>query len=482
MSQQTGSKSSFYLNLINIFNLQIQDDPQRLKRVLVVSGVFFLSVLIGLFFPLEYLPIPIVLMVAVVVIIVYLRYPPLGLLALLFAAMLIRFEIGTGTGTSINFVVMLIPVLLGVWFADTVVRKRKISFVLSRPIWPLLALAIVSLLAFGIGQLPWFVFARAAPFRSQIAGLATFLLSVGAFFLISNLITEIRWLKRLTWMFLLIAPVYLLAVAVPAAGGVLFEIIPRGAGGSLFYVWLVAIAFSQVLLNRELSKFWRMMLIGLLVITLFVTFVILFDWKSGWVPAMVAVGVIIFIRYPRLGILLALISLIFLRDIPAQIIATDEYSYTTRIIAWEIIWDEIVKVNPLLGLGPANYYFYTPMFPILGYSVEFNSHNNYVDIVAQIGLLGLACLLWFAAELGVLGLGLLKRPMDGFSKAYVFGVLGGLAGTLAAGMLGDWVIPFVYNIGVRGLHTSVIGWIFLGGLIVIERIYSAPRSQLQEVS
>jgi O-antigen ligase len=197
---------------------------------------------------------------------------------------------------------------------------------------------------------------------------------------------------------------------------------------------------------------------------------------------MVAVGVIIFIRYPRLGILLALISLIFLRDIPAQIIATDEYSYTTRIIAWEIIWDEIVKVNPLLGLGPANYYFYTPMFPILGYSVEFNSHNNYVDIVAQIGLLGLACLLWFAAELGVLGLGLLKRPMDGFSKAYVFGVLGGLAGTLAAGMLGDWVIPFVYNIGVRGLHTSVIGWIFLGGLIVIERIYSAPRSQLQEVS
>ncbi len=34
---------------------------------------------------------------------------------------------------------------------------------------------------------------------------------------------------------------------------------------------------------------------------------------------------------------------------------------------------------------------------------EFNSHNNYVDIVAQIGLLGLAAFLWFFWEAGKLG-------------------------------------------------------------------------------
>lgn len=482
MSQQANSKGPASINWVNQFASPILRDPQRYKRVVVVSGVIALSVIIGIFIPLEYLPLPILLIGATGVIIVYLRFPSLGLLALLFAAMYIPIEVGTGTGTGINFVVFLIPLLLGVWFADTVVRKRRISFQFSRPIWPLIALSVVSLLAFGIGQLPWFVFARGAPLKSQFAGLAIFLLSVGAFIMVSNLITEIRWLKRLTWLFLLLAPLYLLAIAIPSAGDILLQIIPRGGGGSLFYVWLVAITFSQLLINRELSRFWRILLFGLLIATFYVTFVVLFDWKSGWVPAMIVVGVIIFLRYPRLGLLLAFVSLIFLRDIPAQIIATDEYSYTTRIIAWEILWEEIVRVNPLLGLGPANYYYYTPLFPILGYNVEFNSHNNYVDIVAQIGLLGLACVLWFAAELGLLGLGLMKKPMDSFSKAYVIGVMGGLVGTLAAGMLGDWVIPFVYNIGVRGLHTSVIGWIFMGGLIVIEKYYSTPDAKIQKTS
>jgi O-antigen ligase len=140
---------------------------------------------------------------------------------------------------------------------------------------------------------------------------------------------------------------------------------------------------------------------------------------------------------------------------------------------------EIIKVNPLLGLGPANYYFYTPLYPILGFSVQFNSHNNFVDIVAQIGLLGLACLMWFVVEMVILGWGLMKKVEEDFSRAYVIGVLAGLAGTLVAGMLGDWIFPFVYNIGVRGIHASVIGWIFMGGLVVIQQIHSKGKSKIQ---
>ena len=88
----------------------------------------------------------------------------------------------------------------------------------------------------------------------------------------------------------------------------------------------------------------------------------------------------------------------------------NEYSLMTRLEAWRIIW-QIIKVNPILGLGPANYYWFTPLYPILGYSVSFNSHNNYVDIIAQTGLLGLACFIWFALETGWLGWRLsLKMP------------------------------------------------------------------------
>ncbi len=102
--------------------------------------------------------------------------------------------------------------------------------------------------------------------------------------------------------------------------------------------------------------------------------------------------------------------------------------------------------------------------------MNFNSHNQYVDIVAQTGLLGLLCFLWFAWEVGRLGWRLRGRVPGGFAQAYVYGALGGLVGTLAAGMMADWVLPFVYNIKLDGMRASVLGWLFLGGVVALEKM------------
>jgi hypothetical protein len=114
----------------------------------------------------------------------------------------------------------------------------------------------------------------------------------------------------------------------------------------------------------------------------------------------------------------------------------------------------------------------------LGWYVQFNSHNQYVDIVAQTGLLGLACFLWFAWEAGWLGSRLRARVPEGFAQAYVYGALGGLVGMLVAGMLADWVLPFVYNIGLAGFRASVLGWLFLGGLLSLEQIAELGRTEV----
>jgi hypothetical protein len=53
---------------------------------------------------------------------------------------------------------------------------------------------------------------------------------------------------------------------------------------------------------------------------------------------------------------------------------------------------------------------------------------------------------------------------------------------LVAGMLGDWVIPFVYNVGLSGFRASVLGWIFLGGLVVIHHIYTTKKKQADQGS
>ncbi len=153
-----------------------------------------------------------------------------------------------------------------------------------------------------------------------------------------------------------------------------------------------------------------------------------------------------------------------------DIYSSDTYSISTRVDAWGIIL-EIVKVNPVLGLGFANYYWYTPLFQIRGWMVSFNSHNNYVDIIAQTGLLGLAAFLWLFLEIGRVGWRLLNRVPEGFPKAYVYGALAGLVGTLVAAALGDWVLPFTYNIGMAGFRTGVLAWLFLGGLVALETMY-----------
>ena len=86
------------------------------------------------------------------------------------------------------------------------------------------------------------------------------------------------------------------------------------------------------------------------------------------------------------------------------------------------------------------------------------------------GLLGLVFFLWFLWEVGRLGWRLRERVPAGFAQAYVYGALGGLAGMAVAGMLGDWVLPFFYNIGLDGFRSSMLGWLFLGGLVSFEQM------------
>jgi len=140
-------------------------------------------------------------------------------------------------------------------------------------------------------------------------------------------------------------------------------------------------------------------------------------------------------------------------------------------------------LSPLLGLGPANYYHYTPLYPILGYYVKFNSHNNYLDILLQVGIVGTLAFSWLMFALARLGWTLRQRVgqwTDQFAISYVNACLAGLMATLVSAWLGDWFLPFVYNIGFNGLRSSLIAWIFLGGLLVIEQLARQPVLELPE--
>jgi hypothetical protein len=450
-------------------------NDQLVIRTLVMVGVLAGSVFIAprvalgsRMFTLLFL-----LLVGIVPTVLLLYRPMIGMVLLVPASLYAPINIGTGTGTSLNATILLLVLLLGLWLLDMVVRQKKITFVSSRPFLPLFVLLVIAFIAFAVGQLPWFLYAEQASIAAQIGGLAIFFLSAAAFFLAAHKIHDLRWLRYLTWVFLAFGGLYILGRLFPALG--VAGYFQRGAHGSLFWIWMVALASSQTLFNTSLKPHWRVILGGLAAATLAVGWFQARSWASGWVPGVAVVGALIWLRNWRLGLLATvmavLMKVVFDPGLFNQLLRADAYSISTRWVAWQIVIRDIVSVNPLLGLGPANYYHYTHLFPILGWYVDFNSHSQYVDLLAQTGILGLLSFFWFIWEIGRLGLRLLMIVPEGFARAYVNGALAGLVGMLVAGALGDWILPFVYNIGLGGFRASMFGWLFLGALIALERMY-----------
>ena len=449
---------------MKLLRQRLNQHPQLWIRQLLILGLLFLSASLPVMVSQRQLTLVLFLPFGFGMLLAFLRWPSLGLLIASVAGLVIPFLGPSGLNVSM----ILVAMLLGIWLLDIVVRKHNIQIAHSRTVWPLLSFLLVAVFSFGIGQLPWLSFALHAPLGAQLGGLSIIVLSAGIFLLMANRIHDLRWLSLITWVFLAVGifSVFVRSV-IPALGLPTLNIFQ--SVGTVFYIWLVAMASSQAMFNEQLHPAWRLAIGGLVLVTIFVLFILKFDDKSGWLSAFICIAVIIAARSWRAGLALVPIAALSALFLWTRLVSTDEYSISTRFDAW-LIMAQIIKISPLWGLGFANYYWYTPLFPIRGYAVSFNSHNNYVDIVAQMGVLGLICFLWLFWELGRLGWQLRKQVPAGFAQAYVYGALGGLAGTAVAGMLGDWVLPFFYNLGLNGFRTSMLAWLFLGGLVSLEQM------------
>jgi len=403
----------------------------------------------------------------------------LGLGLLLVTAVLVPFHLGDTAG-GVSGPLVMAGALCVAWLLQQLVRRR-VALDGSRVVMAVVAFMAVAILSFVVGQYPWFPTAH-APMRAQLGGLGLFLLSGSVFLLIGHQVGRLTQLRRLTWVFIASGTllVVMLIIGWPDVKVGRIGITSSQSIGSMFFVWLVAMSISQGLCNRDLPPPLRFTMVAAGALTLARSLFLAFSWASGWLPPLVAVAVIVFVRYPRTALgasLLGIVPVMLFGDrvFAALLEGGESYSWMTRLEAFRVILQVVVH-NPLLGFGPANYSHYTVLFPILGWWVQFSSHNNYLDLVAQTGLVGLLVFFWFVAEVFLLAMRLRWRVPAGFARAYVIGVMGGLAGSLVAALLADWVIPFAYNIGLRGFRSSVLFWFFLGGLLAIKRMSASPSA------
>jgi len=418
---------------------------------------------------------------AVLVFLFLLKNPQFGLISLIPVALLVPFELATGQISKINIIIIIVAFLLGLWVFDMVVFKRQIQLSSGLSTKITIVFMVFVLLSLLIGNLPWLGNIQGAPISAQIAGAVIFFLSLGVFLLVSHQVRDIRWIERMVWFFLFLGGIFMVTQRLSFGGFNFRSLFQYTATRGVFWTWLVALAFSQSLVNDTLRLPLRVLLIGLVVITIYFGLFVFRGWISGWLPPLVSVLMVLWLTKPRfaLGITAVIILSIalnwdFIYD--ELLFSGTEYtrnwwSLVTRQEAWKIVIENIISRNPLFGVGPSNYYYYVSNIPIFGYYVPFNSHQQYLDIVAQTGVLGLFCFILFFIEIFRIGFHLLSKKLSAFSKAYVIGIVGGLIGVLVSGFLADWIIPFVYNVGLAGFRASYLTWLFIGGLVVIERIY-----------
>lgn len=416
---------------------------------------------------------------------VILQRPILGLLAVVPAALIVPVEFGTGTAVALNPVTMLVPALLGLWVLD-MLRQREVRLAPSRTNRPLLLFLLAGLFSLFAGTALWDpLVPRPGGFIVvQLAQWAIFAFAAGAFWLTGNLVRDRVWLWRLTFLFLALAGGLAILRAVPGTAALTDRMATVALNRAPFWLLLTALAGGQLLFNSNLSTGWRLFLVASLGAALVYAFYLERAAASNWVGVAAVLGVLGWLRWPRLRwpvviLLLVLAGTGFLSSAVYEFAGGEAEwieSGGSRLALIRHVVEATMR-NPITGLGPAAYRPYTRMNPLRyrgAYYIRpwISSHNNYVDLFAHVGLLGLGLFAWFAAEVTRLGFRLRTYFTQGFAAGYVNAMLATGVGSLILMLLADWILPFVYNIGFPGFQASLLGWLFLGGLVALEQMAS----------
>lgn len=409
------------------------------------------------------------------------RRPSLGVAGLLMVALLVPVEIDTGTDVKLNATFLALIGLLGFWLLGMALRGR-VALEPSPVNRPLLLFVGAGLLSLLVGLVLWDVeVPRGNNFLLvQIAQWMIYALSALALLLSGNLVKREEDLRRLTFLFLFVGGMLAILRQVSVLDVWTAPITTAAFVRAPFWVLLTGLAGGQLLFNRRLTLPWRLFLLAVMGTVTYYAFVVQREGASNWVGVVVTGATLGWMRWPRqrwlfAGILAALLLTGILFPAVYQFAGgEDEWSVSggSRIALVRRVLEDTISHNPVTGLGPAAYRAYGALRPlqyehIVWILPRISSHNNYVDILGHMGIIGLTLFVWLAAAIARVGLGLKRRALSGFAAGYVNGMLAVGAGSLAIMLLADWLLPFVYNIGFPGFQASVLVWLFLGGLLAL---------------
>lgn len=402
-------------------------------------------------------------------------------LFILFAAAFVPIALPTGTESKLVDSFLLTMLFVGNWFLKMIIVEKRFSLKPSPVNKPLLGFMFVILFS-----LVWsWVFkdplVDPAKLSSkfifvQIASALTMIMLPGAFLLVANHINDVKWLKIMVAI-MLVAGVLAVAGRYAANRPIIVN------DGGLFTMWITVLGIGLGLFYRELSWKWRGLLLVLGSAAIFFRFVYQITWLAGWLPPVVALGTLTFMRSKKLFLIILLLGTMYVAlnadyYLGEVIEAETNESGHTRLAAWEVNW-RVTGKHLLFGTGPAGYaVYYMNYFP----NDAMATHNNVMDILAQTGVVGLALCLWFFFALAWLGYKLCLRlkGRGDFSEGLANAVFAGTISCIVAMIIGDWLFPFTYTQTIAGFDYVVYSWLFMGAILVLDRLIQSKPEAMGE--
>jgi O-antigen ligase len=110
------------------------------------------------------------------------------------------------------------------------------------------------------------------------------------------------------------------------------------------------------------------------------------------------------------------------------------------------------------------------------------THNNYLDILSQVGLVGTFFFGWFLMAMFRVAWQASRRVRGASERGFAAAALGGCVGVLISMGLADWFIPFAYTQTIAGYSYTVYSWILLGAVLALVRITEHGSDDTEAVS
>lgn len=401
-------------------------------------------------------------------------YAPIIILAV---ALFSPFSLPTGTESRLVDGILVTVVFIGVWIIRIIIDRDRFAIKPSPINVPIIGFIGVTILAW-----IWSILARDSWLYVwdtfplvQFASTIVMVLLPASMLLVSNVVERQRTMIWMTALFLV--------AGVLALIDFFFHIgIPINSAG-LFFMWVVCLATGMALFNDQLNPILRGLLFVLAGSWLYIGIGINIQWLAGWLPSLIGFGILVFIRSRKLFVLTLIVFLIIVAmnfdHFSSFFQAETEESLLTRLSAWGISW-EILKHHLLLGTGPGGYaVYYVNYFPTRAMA----THSNYIDIVAQIGVIGGLFLLGIIVALFVVSYRVIRkisRRRD-FMGGLAMACFAGFIGVLVIMGLGDWLFPFAYTQTIAGFDYAIYSWLFIGLIPAIDHLKNrAPDQEIEE--